>query len=116
MDEVVWRWLHDLVIPVREKTERAKETFYAPKKPMKTWDVNVDNIVFPKLVKTKANSKYLTGYADKDLRSLVLVVPKMNRCVKTFKIVDKSKQSVISIYIMRNYRKNIKLFGLRLNT
>ena len=32
--------------------------FYTVKKPIKTWDVNVDNIVISKLVKTKSNSKY----------------------------------------------------------
>ena len=40
------------------KTETAKEKFYAAKKPKKIWDVNVDNIVISKLVKTKTNSKY----------------------------------------------------------
>ena len=36
--------------------EIAKEKFYAAKRPIKTWDVNVDNIVISKLVKTKTNS------------------------------------------------------------
>ena len=35
------------------KTETAKENFYAAKNPIKIWDVNVDNIVISKLVKTK---------------------------------------------------------------
>ena len=35
------------------------------KKRMKTWDVNVDNIVISKLVKTKTNSKYFIGHLDK---------------------------------------------------
>ena len=35
----------------------AKEKFYAAKRPIKIWDVNVDNIVILKLVKTKTNSK-----------------------------------------------------------
>ena len=39
--------------------EIAKERFYAAKRPIKIWDVNVDNIVISKLVKTKTNSKYL---------------------------------------------------------
>ena len=38
------------------------------KKPIKLWDVNVENIFFPKVVKTKTNSKYLIGYLDKDRR------------------------------------------------
>ena len=33
--------------------EIAKEKFYAAKKPIKIWDVNVDNIVVSKLVETK---------------------------------------------------------------
>ena len=43
------------------KTEIAKENFYAAKNPIKIWDVNVNNIVISKLVKTKTNSKYLVG-------------------------------------------------------
>ena len=39
----------------------AKEKFYASKKPIKLWDVSVNNIVISKLVKTKTNSKYLIG-------------------------------------------------------
>ena len=39
-----------------------KEKFYAAKKRIKIWDVNVDNIVLSKLVNTKASSKYLIGY------------------------------------------------------
>ena len=38
--------------------ETAKEKFYAAKRPIKVCDVNVDNIVISKLVKTKTNSKY----------------------------------------------------------
>ena len=41
--------------------EIEKEKFYASKKSIKVWDVNVDNIVISKLVKTKTNSKYLIG-------------------------------------------------------
>ena len=47
-------------------TEIIKETFYAAKKTIEIWDVNVDNIVISKLVETKINSKYLIGYIDKD--------------------------------------------------
>ena len=35
-----------------------KEMFHTVKKAIKTWDVNVDNKVISKLVKTKSNSKY----------------------------------------------------------
>ena len=68
------------------KTEIAEEKFYASKKPIKIWDVNVDNIVTSKLVKTKTNLKYLIGYLDKDMRQSVVTMPKMSGYVKTFKI------------------------------
>ena len=29
--------------------------------PIKIWDINIDNIVISKVVKTKGNSKYLSG-------------------------------------------------------
>ena len=38
--------------------------FHAAKRPIKIWDVNADDIVISKLVKTKTNSKYLSGYLD----------------------------------------------------
>ena len=59
------------------KTKIAKENFYAAKKRVKMWDVNVHNKVISKLVKTKL--KYLIGYLDKDIRSLVLKKPKMSK-------------------------------------
>ena len=49
------------------KTEIAKEKFYATKKRLKIWDVNVDNIVVSELVKTKTNSKYFIQYLDRDI-------------------------------------------------
>ena len=67
----------------------AKEKFDAAKKPIKIWDVNVDNIVISKLFKTKTNSKYFIGYLDKAIRPLVLIIPKMSEYVKTFKVEDK---------------------------
>ena len=39
--------------------EKVKEKFYPAKRPIKNWDVNVDNIVIPKLVKTKTNSDWI---------------------------------------------------------
>ena len=72
------------------ETEIAKEKFYVSKKTIKIWDVNVDKIVISKLVKTKANSKYLIGIKfDKAIRPLVLIMPKMSGYVKTFKVEDK---------------------------
>ena len=66
--------------------EIAKESFYAAKRPIKIWDVNVDNIFISKFVKTKTNSKYLIGYLNKTIRPLVLKMPKMSEYVKTFKV------------------------------
>ena len=74
------------------KSGIAKETFYATKKPIKIWDVNVDNIVISKLIKTKTNSKNLIGYLDKDKRPLVLIMPKMSGYIKAFKAEVKSKK------------------------
>ena len=34
------------------------------KKIKRNWDVNVENIVFSKIMQTKTNSKYLIGYLD----------------------------------------------------
>ena len=66
--------------------EIAKENFYAAKRPIKIWDVNVDNIFISKFVKTKTNSKYLIGYLNKTIRPLILKMPKMSEYVKTFKV------------------------------
>ena len=44
------------------------------------------NIVIAKLVETKSNSKYLIGYLDEAMRTLVLILPKMSRFAKTFKL------------------------------
>ena len=71
------------------KTEIAKEKFA-----IKICNVNVDNIVISKLVKTKTNSKYLIVYLDKDIRPLVLIIPRMSGYVKTFNIEDKINKSM----------------------
>ena len=83
------------------ETKVTKEKFYAAKKPIKIWDVNVDNIVISKLVKTKTNSKHLIGYS-KVVRPLVLIMPKMSGYVKTFKVKDGDKD------------KNNKLMSFRI--
>ena len=100
--------------------KRVKEKFYAAKRSIKIWDVNVDNKVVSKLVKIKTNSKYLIGYLDKVIRPLVLLLLKMSGFVKTFKVkggdTDKNNKLMSFPIDMRNYWKNIKLFGLRLKT
>ena len=70
------------------------------KKRMKTWDVNVDNIVISKLVKTKTNSKYFIGHLDKAIRPLVFIMPKMSWCVKIFKVKDgdKDKSNILMYF------------------
>ena len=83
--------------------ETAKEKFYAAKKPIKIWDVNVDNIVISKLVKTKTYSKSLMGYLDKAIRPLVLIMPRISGYVKTCKVKDGDKD------------KNNKLMSFRID-
>ena len=72
------------------ETKVTKERFYAAKKPIKIWDVDIDNIVISTFAKTKTNSKYLIGNLDKVINPLVLLIPKMSGYVKTFKVNDKS--------------------------
>ena len=66
------------------KTKVATEEFYGIKKPTKIWYVDVDNTVISKLIKTKNNSKYLTGYLDDVIRPFVLILLKISGCVRTF--------------------------------
>ena len=60
----------------------AKEKFYAAKKPVKVRYVNADHIAISKLVKTEATlyitNKYLIGYLNKNIKLLVLIMPKMS--------------------------------------
>ena len=59
-------------------------------------------------------------YLDKDIRPLVLVMPKMNRYVNTFQVkeVDQDKNNKLMSFRIddENLLKNIKLFWLRLKT
>ena len=73
------------------ETKVTKEKFYNAKKPIKIWYVNNDNIVISKSVKIKTNSKYLIGYLDKAIRPWVLIMRKMSRYVKRFKVEDGDK-------------------------
>ena len=61
------------------------------KKPVKIWNVNADDFLTSKLVKTKTISKYLTGYLDITIRALVLIMPKISGSVKKFKVKDWDK-------------------------
>ena len=53
-------------------------------KPVKFWDVNIDNIVISELAQTNTYSQYLIGYLDKAKKLLVLIMPKMIGYVTTF--------------------------------
>ena len=58
---------------------------------LKLWDVNVDNIVMSNQLK-KTNSKYLIGIKfEKAIRLLVLIILKMSRYTKTFKVREGDK-------------------------
>ena len=72
-----------------------KEKFYAAIKPIKIRDVNVDNTVISKLIKTKTNSKYLIGYSISD-RPLVLIMPKMIGYIEIFKLKMKIKIETVN--------------------
>ena len=61
------------------------------KKPVKIWNVNADDFLTSKLVKTKTISKYLTGYLDITIRVLVLIMPKISGSVKKLKVKDWDK-------------------------
>ena len=58
------RSFFDSIIILRfgETKIATKEKFYAAKKSIKIWEVNIDNLIISKLVKTKIYSKYLIGY------------------------------------------------------
>ena len=68
--------LHNVIILIKLVCILCCEKTY------KILDVNVDNIVISKLVKTKTNSKYLIGYLGKVIRPLVLIMPKMSGYVR----------------------------------
>ena len=48
----------------------AKQEFHDGKNAIKIWDVDFDNIVTSKLIETKNNFKYLTGYLDEVIKPL----------------------------------------------
>ena len=67
--------------------ETAKEKFYAAKRPITFWDVNVSNIVILKLIETKISPKYLIWIKfERAIRPLVLTMPKIGGYVKIFKV------------------------------
>ena len=89
------------------ETEIAKEEFYAAKKPVNIWDVNIDNIVISKLIKTKKNSKYLIEHLNKIIRPLVLIMPKVGGYVKTFIVKDEDKHRNKELMFFRIYDEKL---------
>ena len=73
------------------ETKVTQAKFYASKRPIKIWNVNVDNMVVSNLVETKSNFKYLTGYLDKAIRLLFLIMLTLSGYIKTFKGKDGDK-------------------------
>ena len=71
------------------------------KKTIKTWDINVDDIVVSNKVKTKTNSKYLVWYLVEVKRPLVVMLPKMDGYVKTFKVKDRDNIKTMNRYPYR---------------
>ena len=59
---------------------------------IKIWNVHVDNIVISKLIGAKNNSKYLIGYLDNVVISLVLILHIEGEYVKIFKYEDVDKK------------------------
>ena len=89
--------LFDSIMMLRfGETKVAKEKIDAAEKPVKIWDVNVDNIVISKLGKTKTNSKYLIGSLYKVIRPLVLIMPNMSVYFKKLKVKMEIKIKTIN--------------------
>ena len=78
------------------ETKVTKEKFYAAKKSMKTWDVHVNNTVISIFIETKTNFKYLIGYLDKAIRSLVLIMPKKVDMLRHLKLKTEIKIKTIN--------------------
>ena len=77
-----------------------------------------DSLPISKLDETKTNSKYLIEY-PKAIRPLVLIMSKMSRYVKTFKVKERDKDKIKKLMSLRIDDEKLlekkKLFGLRLN-
>ena len=84
------------------ETKLTKEKF-AAKKPIKLWDINVEDIAISKSIETITNSKYLIGYLDKPIRPLVLIVPKMSGLLRhlKLKVEIKIKNNQLMLFVLR---------------
>ena len=90
----------------REK-EIAKEKFYVAQKSIKNLDVNVDDIVNSKLVKTKSNSKYFIGIT---FHKAITILDR-----KTFKVKkgDKDKNNKLLLCIDDKLWEKYKAFSTK---
>ena len=86
------------------KTKLTKEKFYDAKNPLTTWDVDINNIVILKVVKT--NSRHLVGYLDNVIRPSLLMLRKLSRHVQIFKVKngDKNKNSKFYVFPYRRWK------------
>ena len=93
-----------------------KKIFMLQKKPIKTGMLM--SIMQSSQNQLKPNSKYLIGYLDKAKRSLVLIMPKMCKYIKTFKVEDGGKDKINKLMSFRiddkKYQKNKKILVLKL--
>ena len=62
---------HSIIILRFGQAKVVKEEFCGAKRPIKTRNVNINNISISKLVETKNNAKYLVGYLD-EVKKLLL--------------------------------------------
>ena len=92
--KIMTRKLNDRIIMLRFGQKKvAKQRCYDKNKPIKTSDVDVDNIVISKLIETTKNSKNLIGLVDDVIRPLVLVLPKIRGYVKNSKYTQIKMQN-----------------------
>ena len=87
---------------LRSGERNRKKKFYDGKNPIKNRNVNVNNIVISKLVKTKTNSKCFIGIKiDKAIRPIVFIMPEKSGYVKTFKVKeDKNKKNKLMSFLI----------------
>ena len=51
-------------------------------------------LIIQLLTENKKNSKYSVGYPGDFIRTLVLILPKITRYIKTFKVKDEDKDKI----------------------
>ena len=78
----------------QQNKQTKKKELYDVMKSTKIWDVDADNIVISKLIKTENNSKDLNAYLNEIISLLILISLKMNRYVTMFKFKNKKLMSL----------------------